>query len=242
MLDVTLFFLLVAFLAPLPDLWLYPRLVRASAAGVPGARPRYYAAGVAFLWILAACAIALAIRHRLWSSFHIGAVSPLRIAIGSLFVIAHGTLVFRQRRAILAKPERLQRLMQLNQGAEALFPRTRCELRGFSLLALSAGFCEEIVCRGFMMGFLTMRIGVIPAVILSSILFGFAHLYLGMKHVIRTAIIGLAFALIVLASGSLWPAIVIHSIFDLLAGDLAIRAFRQRDPSSAITQPITAQA
>lgn len=239
----TTFFLFVAFLAPLSDLWLYPRLVRASAAGVRGARPRYYAAGVAFLWALTAGVIAVAVyQHQPWDALHLGAVSPWRIAIGALFVLAYGTLVFRQRRAILAKPERLQRLMQLNQAAEALFPRTPGELRGFSLLALSAGICEEIVYRGFMMAFIALWLGVIPAVILSSILFGFAHLYLGMRHVLRTAIIGLSFALIVLASASLWPAIVIHAIFDLLAGDLAWRGFRLRDPSSVNRHPITEPA
>ena len=223
MLDIA-FFLFIAFVAPLTDLWLYPRMERATAAGVPGARSRYYVLGAASLWLLAACVIALA-RHRNlpWSELRLGAPSPWRIAVGAGFVIAYAALALTKRRAVLAKPERLQRLMTAHETAKALMPHTRGELKVFSFLAVSAGVCEEIVYRGFVVWFAAMWIGLFPAVIVSSILFGLGHLYLGGKHVLRTAIIGMVFAGIVVASASLWPAIVIHTMVDLIGGDIGFR-------------------
>ena len=94
----------------------------------------------------------------------------------------------------------------------------------FSLLAVSAGFCEEVVYRGFMLWFAAMWIGLVPALIVTSILFGCAHVYLGGKHVVRTAIVGLCFGGIALASASLWPVIVIHALVDLIGADISFRA------------------
>jgi CAAX protease family protein len=224
MLDAA-FFLFIALVSPLADLWFYPRLERASAAGVPGVRPRYYLAGAASLWLLAGCAIALAMRRHLpWSDLRLGVPSPLRMAIGAAFVVAWTGLALMQRRALLAKPERLRRVMQIHHKSEALSPHSRHELKVFSLLAVSAGFCEEVVYRGFVIWFVAMWIGLAPAVIVSSILFGSAHLYLGAKHVLRTAIVGLFFAGIAVASASLWPVIVIHALMDLIGGDITLRA------------------
>jgi hypothetical protein len=42
--------------------------------------------------------------------------------------------------------------------------------------------------------------------------------------VIRTAVLGLVFALIVLAAGSLWPAMIAHALLDLHSGDVGYRA------------------
>lgn len=224
MLDAA-FFLFVAFLAPFADLWFYPRLQRASAAGVPGVRQRYYLLGAASLWLLAGCAIALALRRHLpWNDLRLGMPSALRLTIGAAFVTVYVYLAFTQRRALLAKPERLQRVMEIHHTAVALSPHTRDELKVFSLLAVSAGFCEEVVYRGFMLWFAAMWIGLFPALIVTSVLFGCAHVYLGGKHVVRTAIVGLCFGGIALASASLWPVIVIHALVDLIGGDISFRA------------------
>lgn len=219
------FFLFVALVFPLPDLWLYPRLQRATAAGVPGARTRYYLLGAATLWLLAGCAVALAMRsHVAWNDLRLGIPSPLRFAAGAAVVIAYGIVAMRQRHRLLAKPERLGRLMQRHTTETALMPHTRSEARAFQLLAVSAGVCEEVVYRGFMLWFVTAWIGLWPAVIVSSLIFGAAHLYLGRKHVIRTSIVGLVLALIAVGSASLWPGIVLHAFIDLYGGDLGFRS------------------
>jgi membrane protease YdiL (CAAX protease family) len=42
---------------------------------------------------------------------------------------------------------------------------------------------------------------------------------------VRTSTVGLVLGIVVLASGSLWAAIAIHTMMDLVAGDLGWRAF-----------------
>ncbi|HEX3109931.1 MAG TPA: CPBP family intramembrane glutamic endopeptidase [Thermoanaerobaculia bacterium] len=219
------FFLFVALLFPLPDLWLYPRLQRATAAGVPGARTRYYLLGAATLWLLAGCAVALAIRsHVAWNDLRLGIPTPLRFAAGAAVVIAYVIFAMRQRHRLLAKPERLRRVIKQHDTETALMPHTRSEARSFRVLAVTAGVCEEVVYRGFMIWCATLWLGLWPAVIVSSLVFGVGHLYLGRKHVLRTSIVGLFLALLAVASASLWPGIVLHAFIDLYGGDIGFRS------------------
>ena len=66
--------------------------------------------------------------------------------------------------------------------ADPLVPRTKGERRGVILLALTAGICEELMFRGFVIWYFLAfwpgtRFGVIFAIVASSILFGLrAHL------------------------------------------------------------------
>src|SRR5207247_186697 len=54
------FLAVLVLVSPLVDwLWLYPRLIRATTAGVPGARARFYLAAFLTQWGFAVCAIAL---------------------------------------------------------------------------------------------------------------------------------------------------------------------------------------
>jgi membrane protease YdiL (CAAX protease family) len=62
-------------------------------------------------------------------------------------------------------------------------------------------------------------------VVVSSLIFGLAHLYLGKKHVLRVSLAGLCFALVAVVSASLWPVVALHAFVDLLGGDLGYRSF-----------------
>ena len=218
-------FLFIACVAPLADLWFYPRLERAAATGAAGVRARFYRIGALSSWLLTACVIAVAAERRLpWSELRLGIPTPLRAAIGAAFAIVYSIVAFAQRRALVADPPRLVRVMRKYATANALLPHTRSEFGTFSFLAVTAGVCEEVVYRGFVLWFAAAWLGVWGGVVVSSLLFGFAHIYLGLKHVIRTAMAGLIFALVVLAASSLVPAMIIHALADLIGGDLGFRA------------------
>ncbi len=75
--------------------------------------------------------------------------------------------------------------------------------------------------------------------ILSSIVFGCAHIYLGVAQVPRTAIVGFMLALIVVAAGSLWPAIAIHAALDLSSGEIGFRVGRAAAAPVGAGAPIT---
>jgi len=219
-------FVVIALVTPLVDwLWLYPRLKRALAAGVPGARSRFYLEGGLWSWGLTLCVLTLwASRGRPWAGLGLGLGTPLRLGIGLALAILYLVLMGRQRRALLARPDRLARLYRGMGAAQPLLPHTPGERKGFALVAITAGVCEEVLFRGFVMWYVGVWTGPVLAVVISSLLFGFAHQYLGVTHVLRTAIVGVIFALIVLAAGSLWPVILIHAAMDLVAGDLGYRA------------------
>jgi uncharacterized protein len=103
--------------------------------------------------------------------------------------------------------------------AERILPQSRLELVPFLALAVTAGICEEFLYRGFAMAALT-RAG-LPAwsvVLLSSILFGLAHLYQGRGGLLSTLVIGTVFGTARIAYDGLVPVMMWHFAVDAVAG------------------------
>jgi membrane protease YdiL (CAAX protease family) len=99
-----------------------------------------------------------------------------------------------------------------------ILPKTAEERRWFVLVAITAGVCEEILYRGFLIHYfreLPVSIGLIGALILSSCVFGFAHLYQGVVGIVQTTILGAIFGLIFIVTGSLVLPMVLHALIDL---------------------------
>jgi len=119
---------------------------------------------------------------------------------------------------------RMGRLPAAERGAlqaiaERIFPRSTLELLPFFALAATAGICEEFLYRGFAMAALA-RLGS-PAwvvVIISSILFGLAHLYQGRGGFFSTLFVGTVFGVARIAYDSLVPVMFWHGAVDLIAG------------------------
>lgn len=84
-----------------------------------------------------------------------------------------------------------------------------------------AGFCEEVLFRGFVMHRLTQIFGATAgsawiAVVLQALIFGLLHFYQGTTGILLTAGIGLILGLSVMALDNLWPAIVAHGLVDTI--------------------------
>lgn len=102
-----------------------------------------------------------------------------------------------------------------------IMPNTIKERNWFVLgVSLSAGICEELLFRGFLIHYLQADLGVVAAVLISSLLFGLFHFYQGWQGVLKTALVGLFLALVYLWTGSLWIVIVLHFVYDAFAGQL----------------------
>jgi uncharacterized protein len=103
--------------------------------------------------------------------------------------------------------------------ATRILPRSSIEFAAYVALAVTAGICEEFLYRGFAMAALS-RAGIVSwaVVIISSILFGFAHTYQGRSGVLGTTVMGLAFGTARVAVQSLVPVVIWHSVVDLVAG------------------------
>ena len=107
-----------------------------------------------------------------------------------------------------------------NQGAIGVLPRTKKEKYLFSLLALSAGICEEIIFRGFLI-FLVQAIfpyaPIYLVILISTLIFGIAHAYQGLQGVISTGLLAVMFMCLFLVTDCLIFAILLHFIIDFSA-------------------------
>jgi membrane protease YdiL (CAAX protease family) len=223
-------FAVVCLASPLIDwLWLYPRFQRALAAGVAGARQRGYIITMLTSWGLTACVIAL------WLGFgrpleylRLGGGNLPRTAIGLALTAIYIAFALAQRRVILRQPDAAEIVRRQLGRADALMPHTPRELTLFRMVAITAGICEEVLYRGFVMWYLAIWISLVPAAIVSSILFGLAHTYIGVPHVIRTMIVGGVFAALALGTGSLWPGVILHAAVDLFSGDLGYHVLHRQ--------------
>ena len=58
---------------------------------------------------------------------------------------------------------------------------------------MTAGVCEELVYRGFMIAYFSAALGVSfwVAAVLSSVAFGIAHFYQGPAGILRTGLVGM---------------------------------------------------
>jgi uncharacterized protein len=199
---------------------LFPLIDLGLSRFVRGRKLAGYGVTALLLWVVAG--LTLMLHAQGWLSVpQLGLqwVSGLWSWIGlalALGVLAYAAVVVRALRADRATAETVAQQMA---AYRELMPETRRELQVFvCLVSLSAGFCEELVFRGYLLPLLREQVGVIGAVALSSLMFGLWHVYLGAAHVLRTALMGAVFAGIVLLTGHLWIAIALHALIDIYSG------------------------
>lgn len=207
--------------------WLWPRCVRAITSGDPAARARFYRGIVVSEWLFTACVVAVwMLQGRPWTGLHLELVFSLRLGLGLLLALTICGLLWLQRKAVFARPERIEKVRQKLEFADPLIPHTPAERRMFMLVSITAGVCEEVLFRGFVLWYFAVWTHPILALVISSVLFGFGHIYLGLAHVPRTALVGMILGVLVLATGSLYPAIIIHAALDLNSEEIGFRAQR----------------
>jgi membrane protease YdiL (CAAX protease family) len=102
-------------------------------------------------------------------------------------------------------------------------PQTATEQLVWIAVAVSVGFAEEVVYRGYLLAQLSAFTGSTAAgVVLQATLFGLAHSDQGVSAAIRIAIYGIGFAVVALARRSLLPGIVSHAAIDIVSGVVAM--------------------
>lgn len=225
-----LFVALFAVALPLWDHFVsWPAFHRQSQADAARARKRLWIGAIGYLWALVAVGAALWVANgRSWASLGFSAPDGWRlwVAVGLvLLVVAY----FVQATAAVARdPQARTKVRQQFSGAIAdLMPHSRSELYWFGGVALTAGFCEEFLFRGFLIWALAPWLGWWGAAALSVLLFAAGHAYQGRAGVLRTGIVGSFFTLVVAIFDSLWPAIALHSLVDLGSGIMAWLALRE---------------
>ena len=178
-----------------------------------------YASTIGFQWLAVAV-----VAWRAWA--HGYTADELGLAIHGRTKILVASLVGTATIATLQwlNLRRMGRLPVKSRGpvqaiAERILPQSTVELLPFLALAITAGLCEEFLYRGFAMAVLAhLGSPAWAAVLISSILFGLAHLYQGRGGFVSTMLIGAVLGTGRIAYDSLVPVIFWHSAVDVVAG------------------------
>jgi len=233
-------FVLLAVVFPIWDFfWLRKRAAR-ILAGETELRMKLYHRTIGQEWVMAvallglwfalgrdAGAIGLVLQGGAWAWAGYG-----------LAVVACA-LIGLQAWSIIRSPEKGAALLAEFSSLSFLFPHTLKERRTFDAVSVTAGICEEVIYRGFMIAYLMALFGA-PfwvAGLVSSIVFGLAHSYQGPAGIPRTAAAGGVMALLYGLTGSLWAPMVAHAVMDVAAGRLTYTAFSKIPPASRGTIP-----
>jgi uncharacterized protein len=106
-----------------------------------------------------------------------------------------------------------------SEAASFLLPQTVPEMILWVALAASAGFCEELVFRGYLQRqCLALTQNVVAAVILQGLVFGVAHAYQGRKAILVISVYGMMFGMLAAIRKSLRPGMMQHATQDGVSG------------------------
>ena len=174
--------------------------------------PAYWSS-IATLWMLGTISWLVGTRTDGLAAIGVTLLAPGPLIAWTLGLTAAGLgiiVVFRQ----IAIGLRLRESPLLR----ALIPRTADERSTFAVLSVAAGVGEEVAYRGYALPVLIPVLGPVGALILTSAVFGVLHVYQGALGILRTAAMGATLAGGFLLCGSLLPAMIAHTLIDLLAG------------------------
>lgn len=198
--------LAITLVLPLVSIW------QVAVIGEPDRLPRIpaYVSSIVSLWLLAGLTATVA---------RFGGLRADQLGLGSVhwsgfFAWSAGQIAVSV--AILALASRLG--IRESALLIRLLPETPGEKQVFAGLSVTAGFCEEIVFRGFLLFVLAQPFGSIGAVAISSAVFGLSHAYQDARGAGRAGLLGVILALPPVLSGSLWPSIFAHTLIDLIGG------------------------
>lgn len=123
-------------------------------------------------------------------------------------------------RVAFSREARRRAVRQLQGGGDytLLQPETPWQRRHFYLVAWTAGFCEEVVFRGFLIGVLALFLPLVWAAYVAAAVFVLGHSYQGPRGMIRILPITAVLTMLFVFSGSLWPGIVLHTVVDAAGG------------------------
>jgi membrane protease YdiL (CAAX protease family) len=105
------------------------------------------------------------------------------------------------------------------EAAKFLLPKTLVEVALWIPLSATAGFCEELIFRGYLQRqFLALTGNAAAAVVLQGIVFGTTHLYQGVKGVLVISVYGMLFGILAVMRKSLRPGMIQHGAQDAISG------------------------
>lgn len=186
----------------------------------PELRVRFYLMGMLGQWVMLVPLVVIAFGLS-WPAGMFGLQAPVNLWIflplSLVAVVAvYAQVIYIGR--VARTSEGRDVLRQSMSGPLHMFPRTRQERTLWFLLSLTAGFCEELLYRGFLPAYLVHIFPGVPffvAIVIAAALFGLGHIYQKLTGVLGTGVIGLLFGLLYFFTGSLYLSMVLHALFDM---------------------------
>jgi membrane protease YdiL (CAAX protease family) len=133
------------------------------------------------------------------------------LGLGIAFFVVFGVAVLQGLSYLLkvVTPDTLREMM----------PQTWAEMILWVLMSLTAGFCEEVIFRGFLQRqFSALTRSPVGGTLLQAIVFGLSHGYQGWNLMLLISIYGVCFGLFAHWRRSLRPGMLAHALQDTLGG------------------------
>jgi uncharacterized protein len=121
--------------------------------------------------------------------------------------------------AVLMHLDQAGKIESMRKQLGFLTPGTNLALAVWFCVSVTAGFCEEIIFRGYLQRqFSAIANSMLAGVLLSALVFGASHGYEGTARMILIAIYGLMFGVLAWWRKSLRPGMMAHAWHDALSG------------------------
>jgi uncharacterized protein len=127
----------------------------------------------------------------------------------------------------------LREKLESRPTLRAVLPATPREARVFHCVAVTAGVCEEVLYRGYLLWYFQSLLPGGVAIAAAILAFGLAHAYQGLSGVFSTGVAGGLAMAAYLLTGSLLAPILLHAALDLVNGFTIYSVSRRAVPTSA---------
>jgi membrane protease YdiL (CAAX protease family) len=163
----------------------------------------------------------------------LGFMNPVNPGSWWWIVLVLVLLYFLDAFISVSTKEKLKDSIETWKQRTPFVPAQKNELPLYFLLCVSAGVCEELVYRGYLISYCQHLFQASPnsealSVMLPAVVFSAAHYYQGFKAVMKILVLSVFFGFIFLRSGSLIPVIMLHFLIDA-AGGLFTVAFSKKE-------------
>jgi membrane protease YdiL (CAAX protease family) len=208
--------------------------VREGLAISPRTKVRLYVKIICWQWLLVGALLLVLGRHGFSLGLigeHLGDASLTLAVTGVLLMIL--AVVFAIGRWRVRRGSAKVGPAGRHDHAQALMPAFGKEMWLFAAVSLTAGICEELLYRGWLVNLLRVMTGSVwAAICVGAVVFGFAHAYQGLKGMLRACFIGLQLAALFVYVDSLIPGQILHAGADFVTGILMATAASQSHPTS----------
>jgi len=215
--------LVLVVVSPVYAAWNVPRIARRIAADPLKALTKEYIWHIATQW-----GLTLALIGAWWWAGRpmreIGLRLPETASAWSWSVLLAGAgiaLFLQQGLSVVRSPAaqaEVRKQLESKPALRTVLPSTPREARVFIAIAVSAGFCEEVLYRGYLLWYLQALLPRSVAIVAAVLAFGVGHAYQGVRGILATGIAGAIAMAVYLVTESLLAPMVLHAALDLVNG------------------------